>query len=176
MASHHPWDIIDENGVMQNNVTPYENNEWVIKTLVDWMKWMKQNGVYDNTKIVVVSDHGIHWQHYHQEGGKNDFPIIENPELKMDMNLIKGMYPLLLVKDFHNDDAIKEDWHFMSNADAPAILFNEFDTTLFNNDRTIRSSIAFWKTYIWLEKNLNIVYQFDATNSAFDMTKWKRIK
>jgi YidC/Oxa1 family membrane protein insertase len=85
-------------------------NEYMFKTyhtnmaayikLAEWFRWMKDNNVYDNTRIVIASDHG---------SDLND-------------TLFDFCNSLLLVKPENNRGAIKTDHTFMVTADVPSIL------------------------------------------------------
>ena len=89
----------------------------------EWFKWMKKNGVYNNTKIIIVSDHG--------RGG------VFNPMLISQTNK-KGLWynaymPLLMVKDFNESGDLKEYHTFMTLADVPSLALsaiNDNDSVL----------------------------------------------
>jgi len=185
MASHHPWDLISDDGIMHSDVTPYENNKWVLETLIKWIQWMKENDVYDNTKIVLLSDHGTHWMHF--KGEIDSTLPIKNIELmntegyeswvKSSMPyLIKGMFPLLLVKDFDKQEPLKEDQRFMSNADASYIIFDKDNPTTVEPPitRTLPSTMTLWTTKMGYEKKIKIIYNIEATNTAYDIKNWKK--
>jgi len=53
---HFPWNTVDDFGKMKNDVSPLENHKWFMTRFARWIKWMKDNNVYDNTKIVIVSN------------------------------------------------------------------------------------------------------------------------
>ena len=72
-----------------------------------WLDYLKANNVYDNTRIIIVSDHGRH--------------INLNSPLDSDK---AGYTPLLLVKDFNSRGELKSDYSFMTNADT---IFFEVD-------------------------------------------------
>lgn len=63
---------------------------------------LKENGVYDNTKIIVMSDHA--WPL--MAGNHIDEKIVYNNSL-------------LMVKDFNAKGELKTDWSFMTSADVP---------------------------------------------------------
>lgn len=74
----------------------------------EFFEWMKKNNCYDNTKIIIVSDHGKH----------HGFPDV----LQKDKNLSIDKYAAtatLLVKDFNAYGKLKHDKTFMTNADTP---------------------------------------------------------
>ena len=76
--------------------------------LAKWFDYLKANGVYDNTRIILVSDHG-------SQETEDCFDE--------DQGFGKGrLHPLLMFKDFNSDGALKEDMTFMTNADVPSLL------------------------------------------------------
>ncbi|MGN0730006.1 membrane protein insertase YidC [Treponema sp.] len=79
----------------------------VFNTYKVFFDYLKEIGVYDNTRIIIVSDHGA---------------SISVPELQdeKDSKLKKSnVVASLLVKDFNSRGPIKEDMTFMTNADTP---------------------------------------------------------
>jgi hypothetical protein len=88
----------------------YHANSAALLKLGRWFDFMKKNGVYDNTRIIVVSDHG--WSL------NSDFP--PNITLPNGENL-QTYNALLLVKDFNRDGRLLTDPSFMTNADVPLL-------------------------------------------------------
>jgi hypothetical protein len=84
----------------------YHVNVAAIKRIGDWLEFLKTERVYDNTRIILVADHGSQ-QNYVNEIG-------------LPFNL-DNFNPLLLVKDFNARGALKTDDTFMSNADIPVL-------------------------------------------------------
>ena len=91
------------------------------KRIGEWLQFLKDNGVYDNTRIIFVSDHG----NYGIE------PYFEsNPALDKKVHGTKyegrGHYhALLMFKDFNATGPLKiDDSSFMTNADSPSLLLN----------------------------------------------------
>jgi YidC/Oxa1 family membrane protein insertase len=83
-----------------------------------WFDYLKENRVYDNTRIIIVSDHG--WDL------KSDFPgniTLPNGEGLQTYNA------LLMMKDFNSSGDVKTDTAFMTNADAPLLAVKD----LFSN-------------------------------------------
>ncbi|MCR5726838.1 MAG: membrane protein insertase YidC [Lachnospiraceae bacterium] len=78
--------------------------------LGEWFDYLKQQGVYDNTRIIIVSDHGT-------DEGQFDNMIYENG---FDL---ENFMPLLMFKDFDSTGySVNED--FMTNADVPALALS----------------------------------------------------
>jgi len=82
----------------------YHVNAAAIKRLADWFELLKREDVYDNTKIILVSDHGPEPNYITKIG--------------LPFN-VDQFNPLLIVKDFQASGEIKTDMSFMSNADVP---------------------------------------------------------
>ncbi|MBO5167925.1 MAG: YidC/Oxa1 family membrane protein insertase [Phascolarctobacterium sp.] len=95
----------------RDHVSHYHANMAAFLKLAEWFDFMKDNGVYDNTRIILVSDHGAPLYHFDElvlDDGKGEPQNIE------------WYYPLLLVKDF-DSQGFKETDEFMTNADVVTI-------------------------------------------------------
>ena len=90
----------------------YHVNMASILLLGKWIDFLKQNGVYDNTRIIVASDHGA------RTGSWKDPEEVTLPDGKHKMNQYRA---LLMVKDFGGSGALKTDERFMTVADVPAL-------------------------------------------------------
>ena len=71
---------------------------------------LKENGVYDNTRIIIVSDHGHPMGYETMKFGSEDYEDV------LTFN------PVLLVKDF-DSRGFSADETFMTNADTPTLAF-----------------------------------------------------
>ncbi len=80
----------------------FDINNAVLQQYAEFFDYLKQNGVYDNTRIIIVSDHG-------KNVNRNYFPNLFNPKLTS----------TLLVKDFNSQNELIIDNTFMTNADTP---------------------------------------------------------
>jgi YidC/Oxa1 family membrane protein insertase len=89
----------------------YHANTAAIKRLSDYFDFLRLHDVYDNTRIILVSDHGVLDNSYVTKTG---LPFH-----------VDQYNPLLLVKDFNAKGAMKTDMTFMTNADVPAMAMNE---------------------------------------------------
>lgn len=115
-----------ENGVQ---VCHYHINMSAMLRLGTWFDYMRENHVYDNTRIILVSDHG--------------FSIAQLDELTFYDGLknVELYYPLLMVKDFNSKGFVTSDT-FMTNADVPTLAMkdliqdpkNPFTGNAINND------------------------------------------
>jgi len=84
----------------------YHTTAAAIKRLADWFVYLKNENVYNNTKIILFSDHGPEANYVTKLG------LEFNPD---------QFNAFLMVKDFNSSDEIKTDFTFMSNADIPSI-------------------------------------------------------
>lgn len=84
----------------------YQINEAALLSLGDWFEYLKQNGVYDNTRIIITSDHGY---------GDIDLFGREHAEGDLDTEFFDS---IMLVKDFGSEGftVLVDD---ITNADTP---------------------------------------------------------
>lgn len=104
------------NMIFLNPVAPF--NTWVktLKVLARWFDWMKKEGIYDNTRIIIVSDHGYSGIDPMFEG----FKVIQDDKGRV-LNGTGRIHPLLLVKDFYQKGDLVRSDHFVTNSDTAAI-------------------------------------------------------
>jgi hypothetical protein len=102
-----PATVITDYGSSQfNKSAEYHTNAAAIKRLGEWFLYLKENSAYDNTRIIIVSDHGDATLKI----TKTALPFI-----------LDKFNPLLMVKDFNASGSLTTDTAFMSNADVPSI-------------------------------------------------------
>lgn len=95
-------------------LTHYQVNMSSMNVIGKWLDYLKENGVYDNTKIIIVSDHSAVMGWYEDFVCRVKFA---NDTLGADLLQFQST---LLVKDF-DADVFNVDRQFMSNADVPII-------------------------------------------------------
>lgn len=86
----------------------YHINMAMFIQLGNWFDYLRENGVYDNTRIIIVSDHGY---------GLGCLDEMISPDNNTDLS---AYYPLLFVKDFNATGFTTSD-EFMTNADVPTL-------------------------------------------------------
>ncbi len=89
----------------------YHVNAAAIKRLSNYFDFLKANNVYDNTRIILVSDHGCLDTTYVTKTGL-PFPVDQ-------------FNSVLLIKDFNAKGEMKTDMTFMSTADIPTLATAE---------------------------------------------------
>lgn len=91
---------VDDNLAASYDAT-YDVNAASLILIGKWINYLKENGVYDNTRIIISADHGAYVYSGLPKNG--------------------GINPMLLFKDFGADGPIRTDYSFMTNADVPIL-------------------------------------------------------
>ncbi len=97
----------------------YPSNAAALIQFGKWLDYLKENEVYDNTRIIIVSDHGF----------RHTFRAFEAFGEKIDSDTVGQFNPLLLVKDFEADGLYKVDNSFMTNADTPRLAVKNLEVS-----------------------------------------------
>jgi len=95
----------------QQQIRHYQTNMCALLQLGSWFNYLREHDVYDNTRIVIVSDHGLGLYQFNElmaGAGEDNYQDVET------------YYPLLLVKDFDGKEFVRSD-EFMTNADVPVL-------------------------------------------------------
>jgi YidC/Oxa1 family membrane protein insertase len=99
--------------------TEYHTNIASYKRLADWFDFLKSEDLYDNTRIILVSDHGPQIS-YVNKGNNGLPPNFDN------------LHPILFFKDFYTSGPLKIDMAFMTNADVPYLALKDQIDSLIN--------------------------------------------
>jgi hypothetical protein len=144
--------------------------------LGEWFDLLKKNNVYDNTRIIIVSDHG--W----------NIPLAEeNNILLPDGNFVSRYNALLMVKDFNAEGVVKTDRRFMTQADVPMLVLdgvvnnprNPFTNNTIQADKkdgvTITTSSRFYPTNHGKNKfKIEDHEWLYVRDNIFDPANWKK--
>ncbi len=145
--------------------------------IAEWIDYMKENGVYDNTRIILVSDHGYRL---------GQFDYLKTPD-GLD---VESVQPLLMVKDFEAEDEWSTDMTFMTNADVPVLAMegvinnpiNPFTGKLITNKMKNEEPMLITDSANFLVQENN-GYKFDAEDgnwwsvhdNIYDMSNWQKV-
>ncbi len=150
----------------EKDMIHYHSNLAALLKLGDWFDYLRANDLYDNTKIIIVSDHAK----YSEEKAE----YILGPEWDTLKNT-GCYYPLLMVKDF-NAKGFNVSEEFMTNADVPTIAtkdtvenpVNPFTNKPINNDEKYAHGQLVLASWEWdvLENNGN----------QFNPARWFSVK
>lgn len=159
-------------------MTHYHANMASLLEVGRWLDYLRENGVYDNTKIILVSDHASPLYHYEEldHGGTS---WVYNVEY---------YYPLLMVKDFGSKE-FTVSTEFMTNADVPTLAaqglienpVNPFTGKLINMDEKFAHDQFIIMSEKWqLEENNGYTYLASKWASVHDdiwvKDNWKFIE
>lgn len=99
----------------------YSSMVGIILRFTNFIDFLKKNEIYDNTKIIIVSDHGMSRDTGTFDNKTQNFPFNKD-----------NMTATLLVKDFSSRGKLKKDYTFMTNADTPALALKDIDGNALN--------------------------------------------
>jgi YidC/Oxa1 family membrane protein insertase len=113
-------DYIPANEITNRGSGPFAHEEHyhiniaALLLIGKWFDFLKENDVYDNTRIIIASDHG---RNIHSQFPDNI--ILPNGEC------LEAYTALLMVKDFNAHGTLLVDDSFMTNADVPLIALKD---------------------------------------------------
>jgi YidC/Oxa1 family membrane protein insertase len=154
----------------------YHVNSAAYILLTKWFDYLRLEGVWDNTRVIIVSDHG--------DGGLThpDFSNFQN-------NHVLPYNPILLFKDFSDNDPLKTNNDFMTNADVPCLALKNIIENPINpftgkpltpdkNDGIYifvegRTNTNFYTGATCLEDNSKF---FHVRDLIFDSRNWAEVK
>lgn len=167
---------------MENStqIIHYQTNMATFIQLGKWFDYMRENGVYDNTRIILVADHG-------RALGQFEGLILDNGnDYLLDAEFY---YPLLMMKDFGCKEYRESD-EFMTNADVPTMAMKEIIENPVNpyTGKRIENSSKFSSTqFILVSEQYDVLInngntfmpsrwlEFDG-DDVWDKDSWKILK
>ena len=163
---------------LEKQVIHYHANIASLMALGEWFDYLREEGVYDNTRIILVSDHGRNLEQFDMWLKSDGDP--ESTEFFL---------PLLMVKDF-NAHGYNTSEEFMTNADVPHLATdgviedaknpfsgNRLDgREKFENDgkQKVFSSRDF-DTQFNQGNRFNPGYWYTVHDNVYDMNNWEYI-
>lgn len=155
------------------SVRHFYANTACINILIDLIEYLKENGVYDNTKIILVSDHGR---------GLNT-TVFTNDNLEF----ISWYNALLIYKDFNSRGNIQIDTNFMTVADVPYIAVKHIPNikNVFNNNVITNSyktngidivQLNRWEIGEQFYNRYNFTNYYFVKDNIFDIDNWKKFQ
>jgi len=105
--------------VSEFDIASYHVNVAALQRIGIWLERLRQDGMYDNTRIIIVADHGYGLY-------TPAFSQFKTPGSYANYN------PLLLVKDFNADGSVQEESQFMTLADVPLIALEDLGISTIN--------------------------------------------
>ncbi|MCM1287799.1 MAG: YidC/Oxa1 family membrane protein insertase [Clostridium sp.] len=143
----------------------YQSNMAALLKLGEWFDFLREQNLYDNTKIIIVSDHGRHLGHFDElaMGGEDN---LKNVEM---------YYPLLLVKEFNSTEfAVSEE--FMTTADVPTLAVKDLiDNPInpFTGKAITNTEKTAHEQYIIMSDEYDVAVN---NGNAFLPARWARVR
>jgi YidC/Oxa1 family membrane protein insertase len=125
---------IPQINVTNNSTNRFGKEDWyhinaaAIKRLSDFFDFLKMNNIYDNSRIIIVSDHA-----------RLESSYVTKTSLPFHLDQFNSV---LLFKDFNKSGNLRTDMNFMSTADVPGLVIkgiienpvNPFSGNLISNN------------------------------------------
>ncbi|MGI5977664.1 MAG: hypothetical protein ACOX68_08220, partial [Candidatus Limivicinus sp.] len=154
-------------------ISTYQCNMAAMLKIGEWLDFLRENDAYDNTRIIIVSDHGFN------VGQLDDMLWGDGYKDVMCFNSI------LMVKDF-NSSEFSSDYTFMTNADVPYLATkdlaenpaNPFNGKPFadhSKEGEQRIYIAAANSENNKKNKLDITNCMSVHDNIFDLSNWKEI-
>lgn len=153
-----------------NSVRHFYANAASMKNIVKIIEFLKKNNVYDNTKIIIISDHGYRVNSKYFEKPNTKFIALYNS--------------LLMYKDFNKRGKLNIDTNFMTVADMPYLAVNHikdikniFNNKIITNDYKTNGAniirIRSWKPENQSSNTYDFNTYYHVNNNIFDTNNWK---
>ena len=188
--THSPFAIDKEGKVLTTGVpdpshptgtgglNAYYSAYWALTYVADFMDWMKEAEVYDNSRIILVSDHG---NHYYPNAFDVPYQSLEEAsKLNINSGTRNRLNVLLMMKDFDSEGPLQVSNQFMSNGDTMSLVYGEdlkdFDAVI--DGRTLPCyTTRHWETRMLQHSQEYIIEEYYyVTDNLFDLKNWERIR
>ena len=171
--------LYDEDST-RSPIMHYEVNMAAWTALCNWFDYLRENDAYDNTRIIVVSDHGKELRRFPElttnvDDGDNHYINIDLLESNS----------LLMVKDFDSKEFTVDD-QFMTNADTPTLAMqgiisnpvNPFTGNPINSAKKDEPTQTIFYCYEWdTAKNNGTTFMpghwFTVHDDVFNRDNWE---
>ena len=151
----------------------YYVNVSSIDLIIKFINFLKDNDIYDNTKIIIASDHGhsLNSEMFSEEENK----------------FITRFHSLLLVKDFNDRGEIKISSNFMTAAEVPYLAVNHLDnptnpftgkpiTNDAKNNGVNIIKLKHWSISFQFENAFGFDGYYKVKDNIFKSDNWKEYK
>jgi len=165
----------------KEQITHYHSNMASMIKLGEWFDYLKANDVYDNTRIIIVSDHG---RDLHQ---LDDLVTGESLGDGENLDDLQMYLPLLMVKDFNTTEFTVSD-EFMTVADVPTLATkdliinptNPFTGKAINSDAKQGKQYIFGTRVFSPEENNGNTFKPDGVwysveKNPYDKNNWQKL-
>lgn len=158
-----------------SQMASYHANMAALIQLGSWFDYLREEGIYDSTRIIIVSDHGAGMECFQDMILSSD-----------DWGGIESFNPLLMVKDF-DAEGFTTDHAFMTNADTPTLALadlienpvNPYTGNRITNEKKDEPEQHIYYTKVW-QTDINNGNKFLPgswlglkNQNIFDMDNWE---
>lgn len=186
-VTHNPWGVPSRDGVMRS-VNNIEVLKWIVSQLEKYFDWMKANGVYDNTRIILVSDHGLvnmsKAEYDERRDPMRNIALWKNltagarRHFLLEEQRIQMLNSLLVVKDFNERGPMHRNDKISSNADVRRLLASDSFVKMIEGMPDERDAfvVAPPRDGFPKQKQMDILLHFKIRKNLFDLANWERVK
>ncbi len=148
----------------------YNANYLTYEALGNYFDYLRENDVYDNTRIILVSDHGAR---------------VRTPSFQGFDNSIRPSHVncLLMIKDFNSNDVVLSDMAFMTNADAPYFAVKDLIEEPVNpftgnslEQTSKEKGLNVYQVERWSDKAFYDYNMYNVKENIFDPDNWTRVE
>ena len=163
----------------ERSMACYHVNMASFLKLGQWFEYLKKAGVYDNSRIIIVSDHGYNLANFESMLVSED-------------NDAEWLNALLMVKDFGETGPLRTRYDFMTTGDVPVITMdgliddpvNPFTGNPITSDVDKEEQMATTAHEAWTVVSYRDKTTYDLSDGSFwkvhgdvrDKTKWERVE
>ena len=187
--THSPYAISKEGEILASGVpdpafpsgiggmNAFYSAYWALHYIADFVDWMKAAEVYDNSRIILVSDHGNNYPNPYDVPYKS---LEDASILGINKSILNRLNPVLMMKDFDSHGPVQTSDKLMSNGDTMSLAYGEtlkdFDTK--TDGRTLPAYLTrAWETReLQHDEEYTIERYFFVNGSIFDLKNWNRIR
>ena len=155
-----------------NSVRHFYANIASINCITNFITYLKKNNIYDNTKIIIVSDHGRN---------------VNTKAFDKNIEFANWYNALLMYKDFNSKGEIKIETNFMTIADTPYLATKHLDkaknpsteniiTNDYKNNGVYLINVNTWKSEGQFSNRYNFNQYYYVKDNIFDINNWKKFQ
>lgn len=167
--THSDWLIDDNCEIVYEFFTEYQgayNADYcATRLLISFFDKLKKLNIYDETKIIIISDHGHH-------------KLRENIQSKNFQTILPKASALLLVKDFNNSGNLKTSMQYMSNMDAYGIMLSgvsEEKEIHLDKTKTITENRILINTLLAPIGTFDVIEAYRVKENIYDENNWEKL-
>ena len=167
--THSDWLIDDNCEIVYEFFTGYQgayNADYcATRLLISFFDKLKQLNIYDETKIIITSDHGHH-------------KLSENIQSKNFQTILPKASALLLVKDFNTSGNLKTSMQFMSNMDSYGIMLSgvsEEKEIHLDKTKTITENRILINTLFAPIGSFDVIDAYKVKENIYDENNWEKL-